>query len=453
MNGVDYTRPAEADIILNCITEGIIAIRLDQRVSYVNKAAADLLGYNREEIIGQFCEKLLKSDICSSDNCILRRTLRTKEAVSNYEMIIKNREEKPIPVSVNTALQKDAEGNITGIIEVLRDISQIKALEEQLERRYHFDNIIGKNERMQEMYSLIPSIAQTKSTVLIEGESGTGKELIARAIHANSLRKEGPFVKVNCGALAEGVLESELFGHVKGAFTGAYYDKPGRFELADKGTIFLDEIGDISPSLQVKLLRVLQEEEFERVGGTKSIKVDVRIIAATNRDLYRAVKEGHFRDDLFYRLRVIPIQVPPLRERKDDIPILINHFINKFNGEMKKNINNISPKAMEVLLGYDYPGNVRELENIIEHAFVCCHSNTILIEHLPKDIFKKERALVEGSALGKETLQEVEKELIVKMLTQSNWRYKEASERLGISRTTLWRKIKEYGLTKPNNVS
>ncbi len=453
MNGVDYTRPAEADIILNCITEGIIAIGLDQRVSYVNKAAADLLGYNREEITGQFCEKLMKSDICSSDNCILKRTLRTKEAVSNYEMIIKNKEDRPVSVSVNTAIQRDADGNITGIIEVFRDISQIKALAEQLERKYHFDNIIGKNERMQEMYSLIPSIAQTKSTVLIEGESGTGKELIARAIHANSLRKDGPFIKVNCGALAEGVLESELFGHVKGAFTGAYYDKPGRFERADKGTIFLDEIGDISPSLQVKLLRVLQEEEFERVGGTKSIKVDVRIIAATNRDLYRAVKEGHFRDDLFYRLRVIPIQVPPLRERKDDIPILINHFINKFNGEMKKNINNISPKAMEVLLGYDYPGNVRELENIIEHAFVCCHSNTILTEHLPKDIFKKDRIPAEGLITGKGTLQEAEKELIVKMLTQSNWRYKEASERLGISRTTLWRKIKEYGLIKPNNVS
>ncbi len=453
MKEVDYLKLAEADIILNCITEGVIAIGLDQRIRYVNKAAVGLLGYDRKDIIGQSCEKLLKSNICHSDECILKRTLRTKEAVSNYEMVIKNREDKSIPVSINTALQTDADGNVIAIIEVFRDISQVKALEEELERRDYFENIIGKNEMMQEIYSLLPSIAQTKSTVLIEGESGTGKELIARAIHANSPRKDGPFVKINCAALAEGILESELFGHVKGAFTGAYYDKLGRFELADKGTIFLDEIGDVSPTLQVKLLRVLQEEEFERVGGTKSIKVDVRIIAATNRDLYKAVKEGHFREDLYYRLRVIPIQIPPIRERKDDIPLLINHFINKFNHEMKKNINNISPKAMEVLLGYDYPGNVRELENIIEHAFVCCHSNTILAEHLPKDIFKKDITTAEGLAIGKGTLQELEKELIVKMLSQLNWSYKEASQRLGISRTTLWRKIKEYRIKKPHNVS
>jgi len=284
-------------------------------------------------------------------------------------------------VSINTALQIDADGNIIAIIEVFRDISQIKALEEQLERRYHFENIIGKNEMMQEIYSLLPSIAQTKSTVLIEGESGTGKELIARAIHANSPRKDGPFVKVNCAALAEGILESELFGHVKGAFTGAYYDKFGRFELADKGTLFLDEIGDISPSLQVKLLRVLQEEEFERVGGKEKIKTNVRVIAATNKKLDNLVKQGKFREDLYYRLKVVTIDVPPLRERKEDIPLLVEYMINKVNNDLNRNVRKISNKALELLVNHPWIGNVRELENVITRAILLSREDRLGEEH------------------------------------------------------------------------
>jgi two-component system response regulator AtoC len=302
---------------------------------------------------------------------------------------------------------------------------------------------------MQEIYELLPVVAQSKSTVLIEGESGTGKELIAEAIHLNSPRRTGPFIKVNCAALAEGILESELFGHVKGAFTGAITDKKGRFELAHKGTIFLDEIGEISPHTQVKLLRVLQEEEFERVGGTESVKVDVRIIAATNKDLTRAMEKGEFRGDLYYRLRVVPIHLPPLRERKDDIPHLIKHFVSKLNKEMDKEINNVSPKVMDFLMDYDYKGNIRELENILEHAFVRCQGNTILAEHLPKDLFGAAVKLPENIIADSDNpLMAIERGLILKMLNQHKWKQGEVAKKLHISRVTLWRKIKQLKIEK-----
>jgi transcriptional regulator with PAS, ATPase and Fis domain len=296
-------------------------------------------------------------------------------------------------------------------------------------------------------------VAQSKSTVLSEGESGTGKELIARAIHNSSPRKDKAFVAVNCAAIAEGVLESELFGHVKGAFTGAYQDRPGRFELADGGTIFLDEIGDMSQTIQSKVLRVLQEEEFERVGEVKTMKVDVRVIAATHRDLLRETREGRFREDLYYRIRVFPVKLPSLRERKDDIPILVSHFIEKFNLETGKSINNISPRAMDVLMNHHYPGNIRELENIIEHAFICCSGNTIQPDHLPKDLFAEDRDWLEHLGDHEGSLENLEKEFILRMLEQSNWHYQEASKRLGISRTTLWRKVKAFGLEKGHPVT
>lgn len=441
--------------ILDCISDGVITIGIDRKIKYINQAMKDLLSIDYDPSkMGLTCEDLVQSDMCNTEECIFHRALLTGERFSNYETVIKNRDGAYIPVSINTDFLRDDNGKVAGIVEVFRDLSQVKGLEgniKELENkiadRSRFGNIIGNNKRIREILAILPTVANSKSTVLLEGESGTGKELIANAIHLNSPRRDKSFVALNCGALAEGILESELFGHVKGAFTGAYYDKLGRFELADKGTIFLDEIGDISLPMQGKLLRVLQEEEFERVGGTKSIKVDIRVIAATNKDLLYQVKKGEFRDDLYYRIRVFPIRIPPLRERKEDIPQLARHFVSIYNKEMGKDIKTISHSAMATLLSYDYPGNVRELENIIEHASVCCQGDTIQMEHLPKDILGN-KDIVEKASKSVGSLRIMERELMLKILEQSDWRYKEAAKTLGISRTTLWRKLKEFKIEK-----
>jgi len=435
----------EERIILNCISDGVLTIDLDGRINYVNKAMQELLGYPDNAMIGKRCENFIRSNICATEDCVLRRTLAKRERLSNYESFIENREGRRVPVNINTDLLFDETGSLIGIVEVFRDISQIKELKERLEDIYQFGNIVTKDRRMKEIMAILPSVAQTKSTVLIEGESGTGKELIAKAIHNNSRRKDKPFIAVNCAAIPDTLIESELFGHVKGAFTGAYQDRVGRFELANHGTIFLDEITDMSLATQAKLLRVIQEEKFERVGGTKTIAVDVHIIAATNKGLLKEVKEGRFREDLFYRISVFPISLPPLRERREDIPLLITHFVEKFNKEMEKEIDNIAPQAMNVLLNYYYPGNIRELKNIIEHAFICSKDNTILPEHLPAELLREgERLNITTSPAS--SLDNVEKEWILRTLEETGWRYAETARRLGISRTTLWRKVKSFGI-------
>ncbi|TAK01121.1 MAG: AAA family ATPase [Candidatus Manganitrophaceae bacterium] len=383
---------------------------------------------------------------------------------TDYRKLIREGTDLVIDVTGSKAVREALEKS-AGQVEVIGGLSakfmwqlieeriKSKAMAEVLRDRYSFENIIGRSEKMQEIYRLIPKIAKTNSTVLIEGESGTGKELIAHSIHQFSPREEKAFIRVNCGALAEGLLESELFGHVKGAFTGAITHKLGRFELADGGTLFLDEIGDISPATQVKLLRVIQEGEFEKVGDSRRIKVDVRIIAATNKDLKKAVEMREFRQDLYYRLRVVPIHLPPLRERKDDIPLLVNHFIDRFDKEMGKKVTQVSPDAMEILMEYDYPGNIRELENIIEHVMVFCSGDTIRAEHLLKDI-QPSRSDIVGRVIEREDpLRAMEQELILKVLKQTGWNYKKTAERLKLSRTTLWRKVKEYAMEKPTHVS
>jgi transcriptional regulator with PAS, ATPase and Fis domain len=428
---------------------------MDRKIRYINQAMRLMLGLEDDlDTKDLSCEDLVQSDICNTDECIFHKALLTKERLSNYETVIRNREGIYMPVSINTDFLKDNNGDVVGIVEVFRNLSLVKGLEgniKELESRIadrgRFGNIIGNSKAIREILAVLPTVANSKSTVLLEGESGTGKELIANAIHLNSPRRDKSFVAVNCAALAEGILESELFGHVKGAFTGAYYDKLGRFELADKGTIFLDEIGDVSLSTQGKLLRVLQEEELERVGGTKSIRIDIRVIAASNKDLLSLVKRGEFRDDLYYRIRVFPIRIPPLRERKEDIPQLVRHFISIYNKEMGKDIKTISHSAMATLLSYDYPGNVRELENIIEHASVCCQGDTIQVEHLPNDIIGH-RDIVDKASKSTGSLKIMERELMLKVLDQSGWNYKEAAKILGLSRTTLWRKLREFKIDK-----
>jgi two-component system response regulator HydG len=327
--------------------------------------------------------------------------------------------------------------------ELKREKDKNILLSQALEKRYSFGNILGKNSRMQEIYELISDISNTDSTALIQGESGTGKELIARAIHFSSHRKAKPFIVANCSAYSQNLLESELFGHEKGAFTGAIRRKIGRFELAHGGTIFLDEIGEVSAPTQILLLRVLQDHRFERVGGEETLEVDVRVIAATNKNLMEEMKKGTFREDLYYRLNVIPIFVPPLRERRDDIPLLASHFLQKFSHGKGKEVTSISPEVMEILLDHSWPGNVRELENVIEHAAIIAKKDEILPKDLPQNLLQKPlptQHLV--------SLQDYERSLILKTLEETNWNKHQASKRLRINRSTLYGKMRRYGLIK-----
>jgi transcriptional regulator with PAS, ATPase and Fis domain len=342
---------------------------------------------------------------------------------------------------------RNERGQIIGGVETFRDLSAIEELKKELSQKYTLGDIISKNHLIHDLFNILPNIAESESTVLIQGASGTGKELFAKAIHNVSQRKAKPFVKVNCGALPDTLLESELFGYVKGAFTDAKKDKPGRFAVANEGTIFLDEVGDMSPSLQVKLLRVLQEKEYEPLGATDPRQTDVRIIAATNKDLATLVKEGKFRDDLYYRLNVVKIDLPPLSQRREDIPVLIDAFIQKFNAKMGKQITGVSDQALRLLLNHDYPGNVRELENIIEHAFVLCGGNRIDLDCLPKELTtKKEEARVSVPIEEGHPFEKAEAGVVKRALEKNRGNRVKTAGELGISRATLWRKIKQYGL-------
>ncbi len=453
---VQKTRCEEA-VLLDCIGDGVVTIGLDFRIRYMNRAMRELLGYEEEELLGQprKCHILVQGSICSTQDCILERAIRNREKVRNYETVIQNKEGRKIPVSLNTDMLWDETGSLIGIVETYRDLSQINELKAKLERQGNTSTrgpLVARSKALQSILDLLPQVANSKATVLIEGESGTGKELIAREIHRLSPRRDQPFIAVNCAALAEGVLESELFGHVKGAFTGAISDRPGRFEMANKGTIFLDEAAEMTPAAQAKFLRVLQEKEFERVGGTKTVKVDVRVVAATNKDLTALVQEGRFRDDLYYRLQVFPIRIPPLRDRKEDVLPLIEHCMARLNRVMGKNVRDIEGPALRALEAHHYPGNVRELQNILEHAFIRCPDHSIHLDHLPE-------YLTAGKGRGAETITELpktqgpaladlEREAITKAVEQTDWDYKGACRVLGISRSTLLRRIKLYGIAR-----
>lgn len=444
-------------VLLDCIGDGVVTIGLDMKIRYMNRAMRELLGYEEGELVGQplSCHLLVQGTICSTQDCILERAVRNREKVRNFETVIQNKDGRKVPVSLNTDLLRDEHGNLVGIVETYRDLSQINELKAKLERQRGNETrgpLVARSKALQSILDLLPQVANSKATVLIEGESGTGKELIAREIHRLSPRRDQPFVAVNCAALAEGVLESELFGHVKGAFTGAIADRQGRFEIANKGTIFLDEIAEISPMAQAKLLRVLQEEEFERVGGNKTVKVDVRVIAATNKHLATVVEDGQFREDLYYRLQVFPIRIPPLRDRREDLLPLIEHSIARLNRTMGKNVRDLDGPVLKLLEAHRYPGNVRELENILEHACIRCPDNTIRAEHLPDYLVEnaphKDSALHHQAAGKQATLAALEQEAIVQALEQTGWNYRLACKSLGVSRSTLLRRLKAYSVTR-----
>ncbi len=433
------------DIILDSITDGVFTVDQEWRITSFNNAAEDITGVSRDEAIGQFCSDVFRASVCES-GCVMRETMKTGEAVLCRLLYIVNADGEKVTLSVSTALLKDSDGNIIGGVETFRDLRTVETLRKTLRKKYSFCDIVSKNAEMQKLFSILPQIAQSDSTVLIQGESGTGKELVARVIHHLSPRHTKPLVAVNCSALPDSLLESELFGHKAGAFTDARTDRKGRFAQAEGGTLFLDEIGDITPALQAKLLRVLQEKIYEPLGASESVKADVRIVAATNKDLSELVEQGEFRQDLFYRINVIKLTVPPLRQRKEDIPLLVRHFIDKFNRLQGKQIQDVSPDVLRILMRHDYPGNVRELENIIEHAFVLCNELIIRSEHQPFEL--QERQSTKTPAADS-TLQQVEADFIRATLEKNHWNREKTAAELGMHKSTLFRKIKKLNIDLP----
>lgn len=432
-------------IILDSIADGVFTVDKDWNITSFNRAAERITGIISSQAIGQKCFDILHADICQSA-CAMQKTLKTGKEIIDQAVNILNREGNVLPISISTAVLKDEKGNIMGGVETFRDLSALEALKKEISRHYSFEDIISKNYEIRAIFGILPDIAESESTVLIQGESGTGKELFARAIHHLSRRGKGPFVAVNCGALPDNLLESELFGYKRGAFTDAKRDKPGRFALAGGGTLFLDEVGDLPFSLQSKLLRVLQEKEYEPLGAAGPVKADVRIIAATNQNLSEMVARKVFRKDLFYRLNIVKIELPPLRSRKEDIPLLVEHFVNKLAVSKGRKITGISDDVVRLFMTYGFPGNIRELENLLEHAFVMCRGGEIKAEHLPREFRETVMAAdnhVDNSSL-RGRFEESEAEIIKQALTRNRAHRGNTAKELGINPSTLWRKLKRF---------
>jgi PAS domain S-box-containing protein len=435
------------DTILDSIADGVFTVDDQWRITSFNRAAERITGVKRGDALGKPCCEVFRASICETA-CALRRTLATGRPIVNKAVYILDVRGNRVPISISTAVFKDRNGKVIGGVETFRDLNLVEDLRKELEANYTFADIVGRSAAMRQVFQVLPQIADSASTVLIEGASGTGKELFARAIHRLSPRRKKRFVALNCAALPDTLLESELFGYKAGAFTDARKDKPGRFALADGGTIFLDEIGDISPAMQARLLRVLQERTFEPLGSVEPVQVDVRVIAATNMDLAKLVRKGTFREDLFYRIHVIRIALPNLRDRREDIPLLIEHFIAKFNRLQGKDVVGVSDEVLGRLMEYDYPGNVRELENIIEHAFVLCRGGLVELHHLPPNVRGKSTAETIPS-IAAMTLEAMERLLISDALRRNGGNRTAAARQLGIDPSTLFRKVKALGIELP----
>lgn len=441
--------------ILEAMSEGLMVVDKSGNILFFNKAAERMTGFKMEEVLGKQCT-ILSTSTCVTNtidgkqkNCKLFDT----GCVTNKKCQIRSKDGKEIHLLKNAVVLKDKKGDVIGAVEVMTDITSIYLKEMELEKlkselmhEYGFMGMVGKSPLMQVLFEQIRNASESYANVIIYGESGAGKELVAHAIHKLSRRSKSPFITVNCAALNEYLLESELFGHVKGAFTGAIRDRMGRFEAANRGSIFLDEIGDMPQSVQIKILRVIQEKEIERVGDNKTVSIDIRFITATNKDILHLIQAGKFREDLFYRINVIPIKVPSLRERKEDIPLLLSHYLEKINILNKKNIKRISPAAMELLESYHWPGNVRQLINTVEYAAMTSKDDTIDISDLPEYIFARTTQSHEKRKDFKN------REKIISILSRFNWNRTLAAKHLGISRVTLWKLIKELKIVKKRTI-
>jgi PAS domain S-box-containing protein len=442
-HSIQAVRPNQ--IILDSIAEGVFTVDLDFRITSFNRAAERITGIDRQAALGQSCRGIFKASVCET-GCLLRQVLESGAAIVDRPIHIVRGDDRRIPINVNAALLKNAEGDLIGGVETFRDLTTEDRLRRALQRRSSFDDIISKNDRMQRIFDILPRIADSGSTVLIHGASGTGKELVARAIHCHSPKRKGPFIAVNCGALPDTLCESELFGYKAGAFTDAKHDKPGRFARAENGTIFLDEIGDISPMVQSRLLRVLEERVYEPLGSTQSVRTNARILTATHRDLAGQVEGGRFRQDLYFRINVIRLNLPPLCERREDIPLLVDHFLEYFNRIHPCKPHGVAPEAMAALMAYNWPGNVRELKNAIEQAVVLCPGNRIEVHHLPEPVVPEPNHVLPAAGL---TLREIEKRAIEWALQRNENRPVATARELGIDKNTLRRKIKRFGIAVP----
>ena len=442
-----HENPKAAETILDSVNDGVFTVDMEWRITSFNKAAERITGVSHDEALGALCCDVFRASICETE-CALRQTIQSRQPIVNKAIYIIDAEGRQIPISISTAILRDADGEIVGGVETFRDLSLVEDLRKEIEGRYTFADIIGRSTAMQSLFDLLPVVADSDSTVLIRGASGTGKELVARAIHNLSPRKRKRFVAINCGALPDTLLESELFGHKAGAFTDARKDKPGRFAIADGGTILLDEVGDISPAMQVRLLRVLQERVYEPLGSVDPVAVDVRVVTATHHDLATLVQKGVFREDLYYRINVFRVDLPALRDRREDIPLLIDHFVSRFNRIQNKDVAGVSDEVLNVLMRWDFPGNARELENAIEHAFVLCRSGLIELRHLPQEILQS-AGLPTLEVRPGTTLRSIEALHISDALRRQGGSRKAAATELGIHPTTLRRKIKDLGIDVP----
>ena len=436
-------------IVLDSIGDGVFTVDRNFRITSFNAAAEEITGVPAAEALGKPCYDVFKADICEAD-CALKNSIENDQSLMKYPVSIIRADGRKLSIAITASALKDQDGALIGGVETFRDPLLIEEPSREIPEAQSLEGMVSRNRRMRQIFSMLPRIARSDGTVLIEGESGTGKEMIAHALHRLSKRKNGPLVIVNCGALPDSLLESELFGYVAGAFTDAKKDKPGRFAQADGGTIFLDEIGDVSPALQTRLLRVLQERSFEPLGATRTLRTDARVLAATNKDLCEEVESGRFRRDLYYRVNVVQISLPPLRERKEDIPLIVESIIEKQKLTTGKPIKGLSPRAAQGFQDYGWPGNVRELENAIEHAFILCDGDMILCEHLPPSLpFQKESEEERDTGAFK-TLRQMEIDALVGALERNHWNKSAAARELGLDNSTVWRKCRRFGIKPPS---
>jgi PAS domain S-box-containing protein len=427
-------------IIFNSISDGVFTVDQKCIITSFNRAAERITGFSASQAVGKHCFDIFRTEICHKQ-CALKDTLKTQDPVEDARVTIVTKDGYEVPIRVTTTLLQDDEGGIVGAVEFFHDISEIEHLRKSLDQKDTLSDIVSVTPKMQQLIALLPDVAESECNVLIQGPSGSGKELVAQVIHNLSPRRYGPYVKINCAALPAQLLESELFGYEKGAFTDAKRDKPGQFSLANGGTLLLDEISEMDIAIQVKLLRVLNNGEYRPLGSIRTLHTDARIIAATNADLPAAIAKGCFREDLYYRINVVTLEIPPLRERPADIPLLVNHFLKMFRKKTHKPIERVSPEALVALRRYHFSGNVRELENAIEHAFVMCHDRQIEVEHLPAHV-TNQSAVTNGITPDARS----EKDVILETLRRHQGNRTRAAEELGVHRATLWRKLKSYGI-------